>query len=168
MIARTAQLTAEVSERRRTEEVLRESEERFRAFMDNSPAIAFIKDRDGCYVYLNKLFENHFGLKLSDCAGKTDFDIWPPELAAVDAQQRGASSWKRARRASLLKSSRCRAAGARSGSSGNLRSRDRDGAGFVGGVGVDLTERNRLEAGAASVAKARGRRPARRRCGARL
>jgi methyl-accepting chemotaxis protein len=45
-------LRTEVSERRRAEEVLRESEERFRAFMDNSPAIAFIKDRIGRYVYL--------------------------------------------------------------------------------------------------------------------
>jgi two-component system NtrC family sensor kinase len=71
--AANAELRTEITERRRAEEVLRESEERFRAFMDNSPAVAFIKDREGRYVYLNKPFENHFGMKLSEWAGKTDF-----------------------------------------------------------------------------------------------
>jgi PAS domain-containing protein len=40
---------------------LRESEERFKAFMDHSPAIAFIKDEQGRYIYVNRPFEEQFG-----------------------------------------------------------------------------------------------------------
>ncbi|HEY8936752.1 MAG TPA: PAS domain S-box protein [Cyclobacteriaceae bacterium] len=37
---------------------LRESEERFQAFMDASPAIAWIKDSEGNYLYGNKIWNN--------------------------------------------------------------------------------------------------------------
>src|SRR6185436_3110552 len=45
-----------VLHRRSTEQFaaqLRESEQRFKAFMDNSPAVAWIKDEQGRYVYVN-------------------------------------------------------------------------------------------------------------------
>jgi len=73
----------DLSELRKVEGALRESEERFSAFMDNSPGIAWIKDEQGRYLYLNKAHEARFGVKLEDCRGKTDFDLWPPEVARV-------------------------------------------------------------------------------------
>ena len=45
---------------------LRESEDRFEAFMDNSPGIAWIKDQEGRHVYLSKAYERRFGVKLDD------------------------------------------------------------------------------------------------------
>ncbi len=71
----------DMREQRRAEEGLRESEERFRLFMDNSPTIAWIKDGHGRYVYLSKSCEGRFGVRLEDWIGKTDAELWPPEIA---------------------------------------------------------------------------------------
>jgi len=65
----------------RTEAALYESEERFKTFMNNSPIIAFIKDEQGRYLYVNELFEHLFNVKLVELAGKTDFDWLPKETA---------------------------------------------------------------------------------------
>jgi len=61
---------------------LQESEARFHAFMDNCPIIAFVKDLDGRLVYANPAMEDRFRMKLTDCKGKTDAELWPPATAA--------------------------------------------------------------------------------------
>ncbi len=71
----------DITERQQAEAALQESEQRFQAFMDNSPALAFIKDAAGRYVYLNKPAEQRFPTKLAAWQGKTDFDLWPAETA---------------------------------------------------------------------------------------
>lgn len=63
-------------------EALRESEERFRLFMDNSPSIAWIKDETGRNMYTNKTFQNRFNLPVSKTQGKKDGDLWPEEIAS--------------------------------------------------------------------------------------
>lgn len=60
---------------------LRESEKRFRAFMDNSPTIAWMKDEEGRHVYLNKTYERKFNVQLANWEGKTDVELWPQEIA---------------------------------------------------------------------------------------
>ena len=143
--ARTAELSAEIAERRRTEEVLRESEERFRAFMDNSPAIAFIKDGAGRYLYLNRPFEEHFGMKLSEWAGKTDFDAWPHELAE-SMRANEAIVLQTEQPKEFIESIPVPGGGNEEWLVLKFALRDRTGEKFIGGVGIDLTERNRLEA----------------------
>jgi len=71
----------DITERQRVEQVLRESEERFQAFMNNSPAVAFMKDEAGRFVYVNEPFERHFGIQLGNLLGKTDFDLFPTAVA---------------------------------------------------------------------------------------
>lgn len=61
--------------------LLKASEERFRAFMNNSPTLSFIKDADGRYIYVNDPFKHFFDTKLNHICGKTDFDLMPPEIA---------------------------------------------------------------------------------------
>jgi len=56
---------------------LRESELRFKAFMDNSPALAWLKDEEGRYLYVNQPFLQRCGLPPSAILGKTDSEIWP-------------------------------------------------------------------------------------------
>ncbi len=71
----------DLTERKRSEEELRETQAFFNSFMDNSPAVAFMKDAEGRYVYVNKPFERLFGKKLSYLQGKKSFDWLPPTLA---------------------------------------------------------------------------------------
>lgn len=72
----------DVSERLRTEAALRESENRFQAFMSHSPAVAFLKDEHGTYVYVNQSMLCAFHTELSTWVGHTDAEIFPPEIAA--------------------------------------------------------------------------------------
>lgn len=69
-------------ERKRVDVALRQSEERFSGFMRHSPAIAFIKDRDGRYTFANRLFETSLGLQDGQWKGKKDQEIFPEEVAA--------------------------------------------------------------------------------------
>ena len=68
-------------ERKEAEAKLHESEARFEAFMNNSPATAFMKDEAGRYVYINEPYERLFNVRKDALLGKTDFDCFPPELA---------------------------------------------------------------------------------------
>jgi PAS domain S-box-containing protein len=66
---------------RRAEQALRASDVRFSSFMNNSPALAFIKDQDGRILYINNTCEQVWGITLSNCFGKTNHQIWPAEVA---------------------------------------------------------------------------------------
>ena len=71
----------DVTERKETEDALRESEGRFQAFMSHSPALAWVKDEQGRYVYMNKVFEEFIRIRPGEWLGKTDFDFWSAEEA---------------------------------------------------------------------------------------
>lgn len=139
-----AQLRTEIAEHRRTEEVLRDSEERFRAFMDNSPIIAFIKDEEGRYLYLNRPFEDRFNMRLSEWSGRTDFDAWGPAIAEA-IQNNDAIVRESGLPREFIENMQV------PGGSGcewlvlKFILPDRTGRKYIGGVGVDVTERNRLE-----------------------
>lgn len=68
-------------EREKSELALRKREDLLRLFMDNSPAIAWIKNEKGRMVYLSKSFEDHFGANIENWIDKSDTDLWPPDLA---------------------------------------------------------------------------------------
>jgi PAS domain S-box-containing protein len=75
-------IIADITERKRVELEIQQAEERFAAFMDNNPAIAFIKDEEGRYVYVNAPFLRLFGGSLREWALRTDAEFFAPELAA--------------------------------------------------------------------------------------
>lgn len=74
-------ISQDITQRKKAESALQESEARFRLFMDNSPTIAWIKDEQGRHVYLSRTGEARFRLRSGDWAGKTDAELWPPEIA---------------------------------------------------------------------------------------
>ncbi len=57
------------------------SDELFRAFLDNSAIVAWIKDEDGHYQFVSDNFLRRFSFQASEVIGKTDHDILPPEIA---------------------------------------------------------------------------------------
>jgi PAS domain S-box-containing protein len=75
-------LLVDISDRKRAEEDLRDSEERFIQFMHNLPGLAWIKDRQGRYVYANEAAERAFATGLGDLLGRTDQEIFTPATAA--------------------------------------------------------------------------------------
>lgn len=70
-----------VIQRKQIGEALKFSEARFQAFMNNSPAVSFMKDEAGRYIYINRTFEDLFALQQKDLIGKTDRDLMPAETA---------------------------------------------------------------------------------------
>ncbi|HEY8536363.1 MAG TPA: PAS domain S-box protein, partial [Vicinamibacterales bacterium] len=66
---------------RYSREALRESEHRFEAFMNNSPTLAFIRDADGRYVYVNRRYLEAFGISEADRIGRTVREVLPPDTA---------------------------------------------------------------------------------------
>ena len=63
------------TQRMRSEAGLRAREERFRSFMNNSSTLAWIKDANFNYVYVNQLFERLFDKSLETLKGKNDFEL---------------------------------------------------------------------------------------------
>ncbi len=71
----------DVSERKRTEQALRESREQLRAIIDNWPSVIFVKDPEGRYLLANKACEAYAGEPVERIVGKTDYDYMPAEVA---------------------------------------------------------------------------------------
>jgi PAS domain S-box-containing protein len=60
---------------------LRESEERLRAIIDNSPSLIFVKDGEGRYLLANKACQAYAGEPPERVIGKTDYDYFATEYA---------------------------------------------------------------------------------------
>ncbi len=60
---------------------LEHSEAHLQAFLKNAPAATFIKDAAGRYLHVNDQFVNEFGLARHVVLGRTDAQIFAPELA---------------------------------------------------------------------------------------
>ncbi len=81
-LARTnEELTREVAERKRAEELIRDSEALYSSLVDNLPVQMLRKDRDGTFTFANKAFCELLGLPFEEIVGKTDFDFYPHGLA---------------------------------------------------------------------------------------
>jgi PAS domain S-box-containing protein len=64
------------------QEDLRQRELQQKAILDNISDIAWLKDREGRFVAVNRAFENATGRKAEEIVGQTDALIWPPDIAA--------------------------------------------------------------------------------------
>lgn len=77
---------SDITERIRTEDLLRESEHRLQAIMDHVPAALFLKDREARYVLINRQFQDWFGVDRATVMGKTGYELFPKERAERYAQ----------------------------------------------------------------------------------
>jgi PAS domain S-box-containing protein len=71
------------SEQKSAEVALQESEERLNAIINQSSAVIFLKDIQGRYFLVNRQFELLFNTTNEQIQGKTDWDIFPPQVASV-------------------------------------------------------------------------------------
>lgn len=131
--------------RKRAEEAIRESEARFHAFMDNSPAVGFMKDEAGRYVYLNATFERFFQVRLADTIGKTDFDIYPADVARR-LRENDQTVLRENTTMELVETVPSADGCVRDWLVFKFPVTDAQGRRFVAGKAVDITERTRAEA----------------------
>ena len=68
-------------ERHVAETALRKSEERFQKFMNSGPAVAYIKDAAGRFVYINDPLAKRFQRPVAEWIGRTDAEVLGQENA---------------------------------------------------------------------------------------
>jgi PAS domain S-box-containing protein len=71
----------DITERKRAEEAVRESQRLLRAIIDNSRTVVYVKDLKGRYLLVNRHFEQIFHLASEAILGRTDHDLFPKEQA---------------------------------------------------------------------------------------
>jgi len=70
------------TERKQIEEAAQRTERSFQAILDNAAAVIFLKDLEGRYQLVNRRFEELFHIKKGDALGKTDSELFNPEIAS--------------------------------------------------------------------------------------
>jgi len=138
-------VTRDVTDRKRAEAALRESEQRFQRFMDNSPAVAWIKDSRLRYSYFSNPYQSILGIDPQAALGKDDFQVWPQAIAR---EFRGNDEQVLARGAPLqtVEHAPGRTGEGRHWLVVKFPLPDESGAAGVGGMAIDVTERVAAEA----------------------
>jgi PAS domain S-box-containing protein len=132
-------LSVDITDRKRAEEALQETQSRFNAFMDASPTLKWIKDDAGRYLWMNRAWSEAFSLEREASVGTTVSDFVVPERAAMITEIE-AAVLRTERPVETIEDTEYPA--------GNLRSwhfirflfRSPSGQRFIGGIGLDVTK----------------------------
>lgn len=71
----------DITESKRAETALRQSQQQFEDIINNSTAIIFLKDLQGRYILVNRGFTVLFNLSQEQIQGKTDYELFPQTQA---------------------------------------------------------------------------------------
>lgn len=138
------QLLWEIEERQQAEERLRESEERFAAFMAHLPGPAVMRDLQGRHIFVNLAWEKLSGKTKEVARLKTLEELWPSEMSKA-LQQLDQQMLQAGEPISSLITLQLA-----DGPHGYLAYRfpikNQDGEPYmIGGIGIEVTERLRAE-----------------------
>lgn len=131
-------------ERRRLRDTLQQNEARLQAFLENIPALTFIKDTGGRYLHVNRRHLDTLGFAEDEVIGRTDAEIFGAELAAGftahDRQVLGKGA------AMTFEEQALHADGPHTYLVAKFPLRDAHGAVYaLGGIATDITEREAAE-----------------------
>ncbi len=71
----------DATERQRSEDALKDNQVQMQLIMNNLDSAVYIKDGEGRYQMVNKVFETHFNVNQEKIRGKTDHEIFSAEVA---------------------------------------------------------------------------------------
>lgn len=71
----------DITRRKQAEDALRTSEEQLQSILDNSTTVIFVKDLESRYLRVNRRFEELYNIPKGQAKGKTDYDLFPKEMA---------------------------------------------------------------------------------------
>ena len=74
-------LEAEIESRKAVEQHLRDSQALYSSLVENLPVHVLRKDLEGRFTFANQSFCRLVGRSLEELRGKTDYDLYPPDLA---------------------------------------------------------------------------------------
>ncbi|MGG6293941.1 PAS domain S-box protein [Leptolyngbya sp. AN02str] len=75
----------DVTERKQTEQALRESEQRLQTILDNSPAVIYLIDPHDRLLLGNRIYAELLSMAPETLVGKSIYELWPEEEARVFA-----------------------------------------------------------------------------------
>lgn len=80
-------IVRDISDRKRSEQALRQSEERFRALYEDNPSMYFIVDGEGTVLSVNRYGAEHLGYGVNELVGKSVLDVFHNDDKAVVAER---------------------------------------------------------------------------------
>jgi hypothetical protein len=86
-LPRIVGLVLDITDRKRLEEKLRESETRFRSIVNSTPDAVFLKDPKGRYLLVNQAVEDFVGKAAEDILGRDDSDLFEADEASIVMEQ---------------------------------------------------------------------------------
>lgn len=81
LLERAAGLAGIIVEYKKAEDAFRKLQREQQAILDTIPDLVWLKDRQSRFIIVNEAFGKACGLPPGELIGKSDFDIWPRDLA---------------------------------------------------------------------------------------
>ncbi|MBK7976639.1 MAG: PAS domain S-box protein [Deltaproteobacteria bacterium] len=135
-------ISVDVTARKRAEHEARESEHRLHAFFEHSSVVAWMKDEVGRYVFMSRVLERRLGIPRESWRGMSDFDLFPVEVAE-QFRRHDRVVLEAGRAIEIVEEEVTPDRGRVSWLNSKFPYTSASGERFVGGLGVDVSERIR-------------------------
>lgn len=134
----------DITEQKSADMARQQSQARFLSFVNNSPAVFYLKDESGRYVLANEHFAELVGKDVDEIIGTTDADHWPAEVADrfVEADRRVRESGRPVQTQDTISGEH----GDRHWFTIRFPAPGEAGEMLVGGASIEITERIQAEA----------------------